>query len=152
MPIEHHLLPNVRAFLVDAGLVREPDVAGALPPLWLDPRDGVPAPGEGKPVEIGDPLVIGAFQVMGIPRTVEDAKWLRTDAVDFVLRARKSPQVFEFDEALRSVLVSQRAFMLGSLEIVESQLFRPLQKLGSDSNGFIYTTQYTFERRNAYLA
>jgi hypothetical protein len=141
------LLPHLRDFLIAANLVRKPSVAGAKPPLWLDPRDGVPAPGEGKnAVEIDADVVLGAFQVTGIPRPPYEQSVLRIDAVDIWLRTRMAPFAYRTSDAIIAALADQRAFDLAGLTIVECLLFRPLQRLGSDENGFDFTMQFTFER------
>lgn len=142
------LLPNLREFLADAGIARAPSAAAAddVYPLWLDPRAGVPAPGEKSGVEDDPDVVLGAFVVSGIPRAPYDATHLRTDAVDIWIRARLAPFAYDVDDRLRLVLSDKRAYTLGTLTILESLLFRPLQRLGSDANGYTFTTQYTFER------
>ena len=148
MPAETQLLYNLREFLIAEGIVRRPsvDVAGRYP-MWLDPRSGVPAPGEGSaPVEIDNDVVLGAFQVTGIARAAYDASHLRTDAVDIWIRAKTSPLAYDLEERLYELLADRRQFMLGALIILESRQFRALQRLGSDENGYTFTTQYTFER------
>jgi hypothetical protein len=147
MPAETQLLFNLREFLILHGIARKPSVAGGGHPLWLDPRDGVPAPGEGThAVEIDNDVVLGAFQVSGFPRAPYDATHLRTDAVDIWIRSRIAPLAYDVEEALQDVLSDKRQYMLGALIILESRIFRGLQRLGSDENGFIFTTQYSFER------
>lgn len=149
MPAATHLLPNLRDFLIAQGIVRKPSVAGAAYPLWIDPRNGVPAPGEGSAaVEIDQSVVLGAFQVSGFPRAPYDATHLRTDAVDIWIRSKTAPLAYDVDDEIREVLSDKRQYSLGALIIVESRLFRPLQRLGSDENGYTFTTQYSFERPN----
>lgn len=145
------LLPNLRVFLADAGIARAPGTAAPddVYPLWLDPRGGVPAPGEKAGVEDDPDVVLGAFVVSGIPRAPYDATHLRTDAVDIWIRVRLAPFAYDVDDRIRDVLSDKRAYSLGVLTILESRLFRPLQRLGSDANGYTFTTQYTFERPRA---
>lgn len=143
------LLPNLRAYLTVAGIGRAPgtvDARDGVYPLWLDPRGGVPAPGEKAGAEDDPNVVLGAFQVSGIARAAYDASYLRTDAVDIWVRARLAPFAYDVDDRLRDVLSDKRAYSLGVLTILESHLFRPLQLLSSDANGYTFTTQYTFER------
>ena len=141
------LLPHLRDYLVAQGLVRRPGVAGAAHPLWLDPREGVPAPGEGtNATEVDADVVLGAYQVGGIPRARFDQSYLRTDAIDVWIRARIAPFAYRTADPIIAALADKRQFDLAGLTIVECLLFRPLQKLGSDENGFDYTMQFTFER------
>lgn len=141
------ILPHLRDFLIAQGLVRKPSVAGAAHPLWLDPRLGVPAPGEGvNATEVDGDVVLGAFQVSGIPKPPYEASVLRTDAVDVWIRARMAPFAYTVGDAIVEALADQRQFDLAGLTIVECLLFRPLQRLGSDAQAFDFTMQFTFER------
>lgn len=141
------LLPPLRNYLIAQGIVRKPSVAGELPPLWLDPRDGVPLPGAGEnAVEIGPTAVLGAFQVSGIPRERYEQRILRTDAVDVWIRTKTAPAVHSIADALVEALADLRQWDMSGLPIIESLLFRPLQRLGSDEDSFDWTMQFTFER------
>lgn len=141
------LLPHLRDYLIAQGLVRKPSTAGAAHPLWLDPRDGVPAPGEGaSAVERDADVVLGAFQVSGIPKPPYEASVLRTDAVDIWIRSRIAPLAYQTADPIIAAIGDQRQFDLAGLTIVECLLFRPLQRLGSDENSFDFTMQFTFER------
>lgn len=141
------LLPPLRDYLIAQGIVRRPSVAGALAPLWLDPRKGVPAPGEGtNATEKNNDVVLGAFQVSGFPRPPYEASVLRMDAVDVWIRARIAPLAYQKADAIIAALNDKRQFDMAGLTIVECLLFRPLQRLGSDENGFDFTMQFSFER------
>lgn len=141
------LLPHLRDYLIAEGLVRKPSVAGAVPPLWLDPRNGVPAPGEGNAAtEIDADVVLGAFQVTGFPKPPYEASVLRMDAVDVWIRARMAPFAYRTADPIVEALGDKRQFDLAGLTIVECLLFRPLQRLGSDEHSFDFTMQFTFER------
>lgn len=144
------LLPHLRDYLIGLDLVRKPGTPGALHPLWLDPRDGVPAPGDGNPTERDADVVYGAFQVMGIPKPPYEQRVLRTDAVDIWVRSRTAPLAYQAADPIIEALADQRQFDLAGLSIIECLLFRPLQKLGSDENGFTHTMQFTFERYAAF--
>jgi hypothetical protein len=141
------LLPPLRDYLIAQNLVRKPSVAGAKPPLWLDPRDGVPEPGAGaNATEIGADVVLGAFQVMGFARPPYVQQYLRTDCVDIWIRARTAPLAYQTADPIIDALADKRQFALASLTIIECLLFRPLQRLGSDENSFDFTMQFSFER------
>jgi hypothetical protein len=49
------LLEAIRDELVAQGIVRPATVAGALPPMWLSYRGGLPGPGEGSPHRAATP-------------------------------------------------------------------------------------------------
>ena len=140
------LLTPLRDYLVAQEVVRVPRVAGDEPPLWLEPRDGVPAPGEGQNETEGGPdVVLGAFRVTGIaPRRHEG--FIRIDAVDFWLRSRTPQLAQQTHDLLRDALNDKRGWIMAGLRIEESLMFRDLQRLSSDANGWTYTTEFTFER------
>jgi hypothetical protein len=70
------LLDHVRSHLIAQGLVRDPRVAGSLPPCWRQPANGTPAPGEGtNPTEIGADAVIGLVHSGGIASLRLESAW-----------------------------------------------------------------------------
>lgn len=141
------LIDCLRTCLIEEGLVRDPKIAGPLPPCWRSPKNGVPAPGEGSVPEIGPTVVVALYTAPSIPRSSYDASVLRTDGLDIRIRATTAPAAIELDDQIRAVLVDQRAWMMGGLEIVESRLERPLDLIYSDDQGFDFTAGYLFERR-----
>jgi hypothetical protein len=140
------LLHAMRDELVTAGLVRTPRTAGVLPPLWVDPRDGVPAPGEGSSsTEIGATMVLGAFPTGGFPRQPFE-KMLRRDTVDLHFRALKSPDIFTLEAQITDRLIDRRNWTMGGdLTVIECEQWRPLQPLDRDEHGFTYVVSYWFE-------
>lgn len=141
------LLTHLRDYLVGLGIARKPSVAGSVPPLWLEPRNGVPAPGEtpgNDALEAGE-VVLGAFRTTGIaPRRHEG--FVRIDAVDVWIRSRNALQAFQLHDQLRDALNDLRSWDMAGLHIEESLMFRDLQRIRSDSSGFSYTSEFTFER------
>lgn len=139
------LLTALRDHLVAQSIVRKPSVAGAVPPLWLEPQLGTPAPGDGNnPVEVGSDLVLGAFLTGGFAPPPYGS-FLRKPIVDIRFRG-KSPQNIETAElAITKALIDKRDFMMGGLYVVECEQWRPLQRLGSDTDGFDYVSAYWFE-------
>jgi hypothetical protein len=81
------ILTVFRQELVNAALVRPPSVAGALPPMHVEPIDGAPAPGEREGVEDNAALVTSIFysgdvtpEVFGTDRTaVIDVRYRSRD-------------------------------------------------------------------------
>jgi hypothetical protein len=139
------LLTNLRDHLIAAGIVRKPSTAGASPPLWLEPRLGTPAPGEGSnPTEIGDP-VLGAFLTGGFAPIPYMGSWMRQPIVQINLRGN-SPQTIQMTElAITKELIDKRDYMLSTQYVIESEQWQPLQRVGSDEQGFEYTVAYWFE-------
>jgi hypothetical protein len=139
------LLTALRDHLVAQSIVRKPSVAGSAPPLWLEPQLGTPGPGEGNnPVEVGSDLVLGAFLTGGFAPPPYGS-FLRKPIVDIRFRGR-SPQNIETTElAITKALIDRRDFTMGGLYVVECEQWRPLQRLGSDEQGFEYVSAYWFE-------
>lgn len=131
-----------------AALTRDPQVVAAgRHPLWVEPLDGVPAPGEGDlAVERDADLVVGLFQATGIA-TERYESFFRVDSVIVWLRARKAYIAQEFEFKLQQALHDKRKWQMGSLSIIESLLFRPLQPISRDpAQGYTANTEYLFYR------
>jgi hypothetical protein len=142
------VLTYVRSYLLTQGIARLPRDAGSLPPIWLEPQFGTPAPGEGDtPAERSD-VVIGAYRDTGIaPRRHEG--FIRIDAVSFYLRSKLAPPVIQLHDQLRGAFNDKRAWSMAGLWIEESLMFRDLARLRSDVSGWTFTTEFTFERWDA---
>lgn len=142
-----NLLDHVNDYLVAQNLVRDPRIAGPKPPLWVEPRNGTPAPGEspkGNATEVGADIVVGAFNAPGVSLGRHNSH-RRIEAVDFDIRVRKAPLVDDFYKSLRAALHDKRGWTMAGLWLSESLAYRELQRLGADENGWIFTTQFTFE-------
>lgn len=133
----------MRAQLITDGLVRDPDNAGALPPLWLSPPDGLNAPGEGAQPQHRAPLVIGAEPAPGIPGQPREA-FLRNSAVDFTFRAKRTPTIIDFWEGLYHELADRVNWQMGALRVTQVQLMQDVQPLVADEQGFVYRAQWVF--------
>jgi len=139
------LLEAMREHLIAEGLVRKPTVAGALPPLWLEPRLGTPAPGEGNNATAVSPdLVIGAEASGGV-LSQRYQGFFRFDGVEFTIRARTAPLALTFESNLRALINDVRQVMWGDLLIIESLQFRPLQPLGRDEQSYDWNTEYLIQ-------
>lgn len=144
------LLSALRDHLVTHGVVRKPSVAGSLPPMWLEPALGVPAPGEGdNAVEIGQDLVLGAYLTGGFAPAAYST--LRKPIVDIRIRTAKDKAYLAEDVelALTPLVRDRRDWTMGTapnqMYVVESQQWRALQRLGSDAQGYEHVTAYWFE-------
>lgn len=143
------LLSALRAYLVSEEIVRVPATPGTEPPMWLDPRDGVPAPGEGQnPVEVGKDAVLGAYITGGIKARPREPE-LRKQVVDVWIRTKSAATAPLIDAQLYEALVDRVDWTMGGLHICESLEWRPLQRLESGPQGWTYISAYIFERRAA---
>ena len=135
------LLSALRTYLIGLGLVRNPATAGSVPPLWLEPKTGVPAPGEAPPggnaTNVGDPLVLGAFLSGGVARGSWEG-WHRTWTVSLRIRSRTGLQAKEIEAPITAAIVDRRGWTMGGLGIVESLEWSPLSPITIDDEGFDY--------------
>lgn len=122
------VIHHVRQHLIGAGLVRDPRVAGSLPPCWLHPK-GAPGPGEGNsPVERHDELVISLFHAGGLPARRFDAA-RRRDIIDVYLVAAWPTRAVTAAARIRDELIDRTNWQMGGLTIIESSEWRPLQPI-----------------------
>lgn len=145
------LLDALVAQLVTDGIARNPRVAGSLPPIWREPRNGTPAPGEAPPkggtTEIGTDAVLAVWQRGGPPYGPYVDGVLRVDLLDFRIRVRRSPDAKDIADALFASLGDKRDFLLGgTVRVTESLERRRLFTLGSDAQAFDYGVEYSVER------
>jgi hypothetical protein len=129
------------------GIVRKPSVAGSLPPLWLEPRLGVPAPGEGNdPTEVGADAVIGAWTSSGIaPHTLQRRPAHRLHRHPHADEDRADCAPDRGADPRRPPGQAELADVAG-MTIIETLMYRELQSLGSDEQGFDWVMTFSFER------
>jgi hypothetical protein len=141
------LLGNLRAHLAGQGIVRVPQVAGAAPPLWLEPG-GLPAPGDGTATERGTDAVLGAYIIGGSPSGPYEG-WLRRPAVEIRYRVSFAPRAVELERQLYAELVDRRNWQMANLRVIESEEWNPFGRLGSgrDGSGFVFDfrSSYVFQ-------
>jgi hypothetical protein len=145
------LLNELRAYLIAQGIGRDPRVAGSLPPIWRQPRDGVPAPGQGSGAEVGATAVVGLFVNGGYPSAPMEG-FLERRSVDIRLRTSHAQIGEQIGVALAVALDDRRYYLAGALRVHESLMERPLQLLASDAHSFDYVTSYVFLVRREELA
>lgn len=141
------LLTELRAHLINQGVVRNPKNAGPLPPMWLNPRYGPIYPGQ-KPdkataTEVGPDEVVSAFRVAGVP-SIRHEGFMRVMGVDLHITVRRAFDATQMEEALYRELHDRRGWQMAGIFIQESLQFRDLQLVASDDNGFHYTTEFLF--------
>lgn len=143
----------VRDYLVAQLLVRKPSSATPVaPPMWLEPRNGTPAPGEGATAtETDASLVLGAWQQPGIAPFPYEL-FFRNVNLDVRLRTTDPHLAKAKERQLRTALCDKRNWLMGNgggegtgdIRVIESLVFRELQFLGSDEQGYDYVCEYTF--------
>ena len=145
------LLRALSDHLVAEEVVRDPRTPGPLPPLWLNPRDGAPAPGEIEGSEGDADLVLSAFLGVRILGEPEQEAFLVHETVDVVIRSRTAPPLPVVEQALTAAVavdagapVGRRNWTMAGLEIVESVLWRGLQPLDSSDQGYTAEVSYRF--------
>lgn len=139
------LLPNVRTYLIGLGVVRQPSVAGPLPPMWLDRKKGVPYPGQKQdlgPTESNDDLVLGAYPETGIPSKPFEG-FFRQKGITIYIRGRTSPLVQRiYENQLLPAMHDVRNLAMGDLQVNQSMSVRDLQRIGADANGYVYNCEF----------
>ena len=147
------LAEQLQAFLIANGVGRRPTTAGSsLPPIWLDPKEGVPAPGDGGAPTAHADLVLALVPAPGVaPDHFEG--WFDRPGIDIWLRARNPVIAEDAAWTIRGLLNDRRHFLVGGLLVEESLVSRPFQKLYSDENGWTYLMGFQFlVRESAYAA
>jgi hypothetical protein len=145
------VVEGLRSSLVAAGLVRDPDSAGALPPMWLSPRSGLNAPNEGSKPQYKAPVVVGAELAPAIPSRAREGFVVNT-CVDLTFRAMSAPDCLDIGDAVRRHLVDRVNWQMGAVLVSQVQETVQLQPLSSDEQGFRYRSQYTFTWQDFQLA
>jgi hypothetical protein len=140
------ILTALRDHLVTAGIVRKPNVAGDAPPLVLDPLQGAPGPGELESIVNDRDLIISARPGGDIAPGPTDG-WLLQTTIDLIYRGKTSDRIASVDAAITRELyltggMARTAWMMGSLQMIETRLWAGLQRLGSSkADGYTYITK-----------
>lgn len=152
------VLPFIRSYLISENGARQSgqpafrapsDVdsggaAGELLPIFLEPRDGAPAPGQRTGSEDNSSCVVSVFYTGGFPTRAFE-KFHRKETYDFWVRA-SSPQLAKrVDERLYQLLHDKRGWDMDGLQVIESMQWRPMQPVGNDPGVYSYTLSYLLE-------
>jgi hypothetical protein len=150
--IASELLTEFRAHLISKSIVRDPRTAGSEPVMWIEPRDGVPAPGEMEGTENSDEAVLGVFRSGGFPPTWIEQRYVQRPTIDVVLRTRTAKIRDEIGQAIEEEILGsggggeiKMEWQMGAMTVIQSSLWRALQPLGSDQDGFTATVSFLFE-------
>jgi hypothetical protein len=146
------LADHVFQYLIAQGIVRDPRVAGPLPPAFRSPADGVPAPAEGFGTEIGPTAVVGIQTDLSIAAPFNEGAW-RRDIVDIVYRTLKRPDADALYAQVRTVLVAplvgttlKMNWLMDGLRVIQSVEWQGLQRIDSSrAQGFTMKSAVLFE-------
>lgn len=148
------LIDRVRGHLIAAGIVRDPGVAGPLPPAWRHPDGGAIAPGDKSGAGADAGLVVSIFWAPGIPPAAGEED-RRIDGIDFVIRSNAVPPVLALDAQLRMDLHGiqdpggRSNWVMDGLYVVQSKQYRPLGPIEAVDGVYTFSTGYLFETRVA---
>lgn len=153
-----HLMDHLRG----AAIVRRPGEAGAAaarPPLWRNPPNGTPAPGDAEGTTV-DGLVIGAFIAGGIPAG-EGEGFSRRRNVDLQYRSKVVPTIETTAAAVRRQLAPPSGdgglegagipgarfnWDMAGLRVIASSEWRELQPIGASADEvWTFVHAFTFE-------
>jgi hypothetical protein len=155
------LLDYLRAYLISTGDARDPRVPGPSTgppyPLWREPDLGAVPPrqkDDPQGVETNDELVISAFRSTGLPRP-RDGTYSRVDMIELWLRSARPDVALDFwDNRLRKRFIAPNGMSktawnmgnssLGTIWVLETLIFRELQRLGSDDQGWTWMAELSF--------
>lgn len=139
------LTDKVWTHLITQGVVRDPRVAGALPPAFRQPADGTPAPGEGLGAEIGPTAVIGIYRDLGIAAAFLEGQW-RRDMIDIIYRTQKWPTTEALYAQVRTQLVDKMNFVMAGMRVIQSVEWVALTRIDSSTaQGFTSRSSVLFE-------
>lgn len=146
------LLPNMRQFLIDNSVGRLPRDEADAPPIWLDPKKGIPYPGQSEglgPNEqttitdgIGG-MVLAIVPATGIPSPPHEGFLVRLGATVWY-RSMVSPAIQSMHETIRALLSDRRNYSMNGLQVNESLLTREIQRVTSNEEGYVYNCEYMF--------
>jgi hypothetical protein len=154
-PTNPDLMLNIRDYLIYQGLVRLPEdgTHPSLPPMWIEPRYGVPAPEEktegGADVEVGQGMVTALYWATGIPSKPYES-FIRNDCVDFIIRSDTPQPAIAFENNVRIAINDRRGWMMANISVDESLLFRAMSKVSSDEQGWVFSFEYLFTLWGTY--
>lgn len=135
-----------RSHLATEGIVRAPANAGPLPPMWIEPRNGVPAPGEGdKASERGGTAVTGLYLSGGITQPPKAATYVRQQNVDVWIRTSTAPAASTLADQIRHEVDDQFNWNMGGLTVIHSRVWKELQAIELTDQAFTYVIGFGFE-------
>lgn len=137
---------NLQRFLITNGLGRDPFESGVGPTLWIEPKNGLVAPGikPGDNASMMDPdLTVGISRDAGVPSEFNEG-FIRRIRIDFKLYARKAPFAQEWEPRLYNLIHDAYQYDLNQVVCLQSHQFADLSPLLADNTGFQFITRYMF--------
>ena len=150
MPTSADVCNAFRQHLVTAAIVRMPNIAGAPPPMVLEPVAGAPAPGELEGI-VNDPRLIITARPGGDLTPAPADGWLLQTTIDVIYRGKAADLIASTDGAITRELFlaggqAKTAWMMGGLQVIQTSLWAGLQRLGSSkASGYEYITKVYVE-------
>jgi hypothetical protein len=139
------LTDRVQAYLIVEGIVRDPRLAGPLPPCWRQPAEGVPAPGEGTGNEVGPMAVVAVSRSLGVPQPFLQGQW-RTDVIDVVYRTLKWPDTEALYARVRAALIDHMGTTMAGMRVIQSVEWSALARIdASTAQGFTSRSAVLFQ-------
>jgi hypothetical protein len=138
--------------LIDRSVVRDPRVAGSLPPAWRNPAEGTPAPNEGPKnpdgspgVTVGPTLVVGLVETGGIAPDRYESDWT-IETMDVVVRATQWPLAKALWFQIRHALTDQYGWTMAGMRVIESRELNAFAMIDSSrAQGFTGRATVLFE-------
>jgi hypothetical protein len=131
--------------LINQGIVRDPRVAGPLPPAFRMPANGVPAPGEGVGTEVGPTAVVGVVRPFGIPTPFQQVAW-RWDIVEIVYRTSKWPTTESIHALVRVALLDKMGTTMAGMRVIQSREWNALALIDSGiAQGYTSRSSVVFQ-------
>lgn len=117
---------------------------GMLLPVFIEPIDGAPAPGQRTGTEDNKHAVISLVYTGGFV-TGPYEKFRRKETYDLWIRS-KTPQLAKIiDNRLWKLLHDKRDWDMAGLTVIESMQWRPLQPIGTDPGVYSFICSYVLE-------
>lgn len=147
------LLDALQSDLIAAGIGRKPgDVgpAGDAPyPVYLEPRDGVPKPGDKSGNEANSLAVLGLRVGGGFAPGPWESSWL-LPTVDLIYRVNEASLAYELDREVDELWTDKRQRVFGTgpaaRTIIESLRWRAIGPVThSRDHGFEYLGSWQFQ-------
>jgi hypothetical protein len=152
-----NLLGAITSELAQANIAREPNIAGPAPPIWREPPEGAPGPGDMTGVT-NDPLTVLSLFYSGGVVPPPGSHWERQTTVDLWIRTKgagPARRAMDLEHAIRKQMLplneSYRTdYFLGhgaeQMHVVECRLWRDIQRLGSSrEQGYTFIVSYWFQ-------
>lgn len=148
MAVELILAEEVRAYLIDGGLVSAgEDNVTQPPPCFTDPRDGA------MDVELppGADAVVTIITGKGITNPFLEARFLQDFPLEFIVRAKRRPQCNLIQRGIAGLMLEKENILMGRLLIERSSHFREEQTIAQSKDSWATSQSFRVSYRRASL-